>query len=50
MTDTRIFALMCWLLWSGLLIAGISGLMPAPLAATIAASLYLLWWLYRRAV
>jgi hypothetical protein len=48
MTHARAFALVCWLLWSALLIGGVWGLMPAPLAGGIAISIYALWRLYRR--
>jgi hypothetical protein len=48
MADTRTFALICWTLWAALLVAWVSGLMPGPLAVMVAASIYLLWRLYRR--
>jgi hypothetical protein len=50
MTNTRLFALVCWTLWIGLLFAGSSGLMPAPLATVLAVSIFFLWRLLRREI
>lgn len=48
MTNTRPFALICWLLWGTLLIAASVGSMSWPLTGVLAASIYALWHLYRR--
>jgi hypothetical protein len=46
MTNTRLFALVCWMLWIGLLLAAATGLAPAPLAAALAVSIFCLWHLF----
>lgn len=46
MTNIRLFALVCWTLWIGLLPAG--GRASAPLAAALAVSIFCLWRLFRR--
>jgi hypothetical protein len=48
MANSRAFALICWALWAALLVTWVSDLMPGPLAVMLAASIYLLWRLYRR--
>ena len=46
--EQKVFALVCWLLWGALIVAGASGATPWPLAAAMAVSIYVLWRLYRR--
>ncbi|HKU54791.1 MAG TPA: hypothetical protein VJP60_05470 [Rhizomicrobium sp.] len=48
MTDTRMFALICWVLWLGLLAFGITKAIPVPLAAGLGVSVFFLWRLYRK--
>jgi len=48
MANTRTFALICWTLWAVLLVAWVSDFMPGPLAVMMAASICVLWRLYRR--
>lgn len=48
MTDTRLFALVCWMLWIGLLLAAGTATAPAPLATALSAGVFLLWRLFRR--
>jgi hypothetical protein len=48
MTNARLFALVCWTLWIGLLLAAATGLAPAPLAAALAVSIFCLWRLFCR--
>ena len=48
MTNTRLFALVCWTLWIGLLFAAGTGLLLTPLAAALAVSIFCLWRLFRR--
>jgi hypothetical protein len=50
MTNTCLFALVCWTLWIGLLFTGSTGLMPAPLATALAVSIFFLWRLFRREI
>jgi hypothetical protein len=50
MTQTKLFALICWLLWGSLIVGASSGAMPWTLAATMGLSVGGLWHLYRRAV
>jgi hypothetical protein len=48
MTDTHLFALVCWMLWIGLLLAAGTATVPAPLAVALAVSIFCLWRLFRR--
>jgi len=48
--EPQAFALICWLLWAGLVVIVNLGMMPWPIALAMAASIYVLWWLYRRRV
>jgi hypothetical protein len=48
MTNARLFALVCWTLWIGLLLAAAAGMAPAPLAGALAVSIFCLWRLFRR--
>jgi hypothetical protein len=48
MTNTRLFALVCWTLWLGLLLSAVAGLAPTPLTAALAVSIFCLWRLFRR--
>ena len=48
MTDTRMFALICWVLWLGLLASGLTNAVPVPLAALLGVSVFFLWRLYRK--
>jgi len=50
MDATRVFALICWLVWAALLIAGLARTVPWPLAAAMAGSVYVLWRICRRAL
>ena len=50
MAATRVFALTCWLAWTGLLVAGLARALPWPPAAAMAASVYVLWRIGRRAL
>jgi len=49
MTNTRLFALICWFLWGTILMAASVGFLSWPLTGAIAAFIYVLWRLFRRA-
>jgi hypothetical protein len=48
--EPEAFALICWLLWSGLAVIASLDVKLSPLAIAMAASIYVLWRLYHRRV
>jgi hypothetical protein len=46
---TKLFALICWLLWATLIATAALGAMHWAIAAIIGGSVYALWHLYRQA-
>jgi hypothetical protein len=50
MTQPRVFALICWLLWLSLVFAGMTKQIQWVLAGEIAVTVLCLWVLYRQAI
>ena len=50
MAGMRVFALMCWLVWAALFVAGLARAVAWPLAVAMAGSVYIVWRIYCRAL
>jgi hypothetical protein len=48
MSDSRRFALTCFLFWDAFLLAALAGLIPRAMAIGLGVAIYALWRLHRR--